>query len=337
MNLIPESNGFKRVNMKRKLSYIQWLKRFMILIVAIFVFGLVFQIGNYFIGNEKLKSSLYYAKVNGNKLEYMFKGSGDYTIVFDGSIGTTLYQWDELAQDIRDELGVKTFVYNRKGYGFSDIGEYRTPAEQAEDLKILLRKAGVTGKLILVGEEYGSLIMNSFAEKYPDIVSGVVLINPISKELLSSDEFHKEIKKKYYKSKVESIGTYFGLTILMDKLDWDITISEFEDNLSEQVKSEFEIQKDRSSYRRAIESEIKSLYEYTDNFPKDGILEDKPLYIICNNDYGNDLTVLGSNELTTVYSIDSSSNLLSTSNKESVKTGISKVIKECKKIEKLKK
>lgn len=334
MNLIPESNGFKRVNMKRKLSYIQWLKRFMILIVVIFVFGLIFQIGNYFIGNEKLKSSLYYAKVNGNKLEYIFKGSGDYTIVFDGEIGTTLYQWDELTQEIRDELGVKTFVYNRKGYGFSDIGKDRTPSEQAEDLKILLRKAGVTGKLILVGEEYGSLVINSFAEKYPDIVSGVVLVNPLSENLLSGDEFNKEIKRKYYKSKIESVGTYFGLTILMDKLGWDITVSEFEDNLSDEVKSEFEIQKDRSSYRRAVESEIKNLYEYNYTFPKAGILDDKPLYIISNNNYSNHLKELGSNDLTTIYNVDSDSNLLSASNKDDVITGITKVIKDCKKIKK---
>ena len=43
MNLIPESNGFKRVNMKRKISNVGWVKRIFILIAGIFIFGLVFQ------------------------------------------------------------------------------------------------------------------------------------------------------------------------------------------------------------------------------------------------------------------------------------------------------
>ena len=201
MNLIPESNGFKKVNMKKKISHVGWLKRISMLIAGIFIFGLIFQVITYFIGNGKLSSSLDYTKVNGNKMEYKYKGSGDYTIVFDGAIGTTLYQWDEISDRINKELNAKTFVYNRKGYGFSDIATDRTPKEQAMDLKILLRKAGVSGKLILVGEEYGSLIMTNFAKEYPDSVSAMILINPYSEEEVKTEEYKKKIKKLYNKMK----------------------------------------------------------------------------------------------------------------------------------------
>ena len=195
MNLIPESNGFKKVNMKKKISHVGWLKRISMLIAGIFIFGLIFQVITYFIGNGKLSSSLDYTKVNGNKMEYKYKGSGDYTIVFDGAIGTTLYQWDEISDRINKELNAKTFVYSRKGYGFGDIATVRTPKEQAMDLKILLRKAGVSGKLILVGEEYGSLIMTNFAKEYPDSVSVMILINPYSEEEVKTEEYKKKIKK----------------------------------------------------------------------------------------------------------------------------------------------
>ncbi|MDY4078484.1 MAG: alpha/beta hydrolase [Clostridium sp.] len=334
MNLIPESNGFKRVNMKRKISNVGWVKRIFILIVGIFIFGLVFQAITYFIGNGKLNSSLNYTKVNGNKMEYSFKGSGDYTIVFDGAIGTTLYQWDEISDTIREELNVKTFVYNRKGYGFSDIATSRTPREQAMDLKILLRKAGVSGKLILIGEEYGSLIMTNFAKEYPDSVSAMILINPYSEEKIKSDEYKKKIKKTYNKSKLESKGTYFGLTILLDKLDKDITIKKFEDNLSEEVKKEFDIQKNRTSYRKAIESELENLYKYNDVSQEEGLLAEKPLYIIANNDDSKSLNKLGDGELTTVYSTDTSGNLISASDSESIVNALTKVLKERKKIDK---
>ena len=334
MNLIPESNGFKRVNMKRKISNVGWVKRIFILIAGIFIFGLVFQAITYFVGNEKLNSSLNYTKVNGNKMEYSFKGSGDYTVVFDGAIGTTLYQWDEISDTIREELKVKTFVYNRKGYGFSDIATLRTPREQAMDLKILLRKAGVSGKLILVGEEYGSLIMTNFAKEYPDSVSAMILINPYSEEKIKSEESREKIKKTYNKSKLESKGTYFGLTILLDKLDKDITIKKFEDNLSEEVKKEFDIQKNRTSYRKAIESELKNLYNYNDISQEAGLLEEKPFYIIANNDDSKSLNKLGDGDFTTVYETNISGNLISASDSESIVNALTKVLKERKKIDK---
>lgn len=334
MNLIPESNGFKKVNMKRKISYIGWVKRFLILIVGIFVFGLVFQAITYFVGNEKLNSSLNYTKVNGNKMEYNFKGSGDYTIVFDGAVGTTLYQWDEVAKKIREELDVKTFVYNRKGYGFSDIAEFRTVREQAMDLKILLRKAGVSGKLILVGEEYGSLVMTNFAKEYPDSVSAMMLINPYSEEKIKTDKYKENIKKTYNKSKIEAKGTYFGLTILLDKLGKDITVKEFEDNLSEEVKKEFDIQKNRTSYRKAVESEFENLYKYNDTSQEEGILSKKPLYIISNNDDSSSLTMLGDEDITTLYETSTTGSLISASDPDSIVNGLTKIMKERKKIDK---
>ncbi len=334
MNLIPESNGFKKVNMKKKISHVGLLKRISMLIAGIFIFGLIFQVITYFIGNGKLSSSLDYTKVNGNKMEYKYKGSGDYTIVFDGAIGTTLYQWDEISDRINKELNAKTFVYNRKGYGFSDIATDRTPKEQAMDLKILLRKAGVSGKLILVGEEYGSLIMTNFAKEYPDSVSAMILINPYSEEEVKTEEYKKKIKKLYNKSKIQSKGTYFGLTILLDKLDKDITIKNFENNLSEEVKKEFDIQKNRSSYRKAIESEFKSLYEYDETSQEKGLLSGKPLYIIANNNESKSLTKLGDGELTTVYQTEISTDLISASDSESIINGLTKILKERKKIDK---
>lgn len=334
MNLIPESNGFKRINMKRKISNVGWLKGIFALIVGIFIFGIVFQLITYFIGNGKLRPSLSYTKVNGNKIEYEVKGSGDYTVVFDGAIGTNLHQWDKISETIREELNVKTFVYNRKGYGFSDIATSRTTREQAMDLKILLRKVGVSGNLILVGEEYGSLIMTNFAKEYPDSVSAMVLINPYSEEKIKSKEYKEKIKKKYNKSKIEAKGTYFGLTMLLDKLDKDITIEKFEKNLSEEAKKEFDIQKNRTSYRKAIESEIENLYNYNDISQEEGLLVEKPLYIIANNDDSKSLNKLGDGEFITVYETNISGDLISASDSESIVNALTKVLKERKKIDK---
>lgn len=331
-NMIPESNGLYRVNMKEKVSKIGIFKRISFLIIFIFLLGFIFQTVTDFIGDEKISSSLYYAKVNGEKMEYNYGGSGDYTVVFDGAIGTTLYQWNDVCKKL-NEMGVKTFVYNRSGYGYSKYVSGRNVKEQAEDLKILLRKAGVSGKLILVGEEYGSLVMTNFAKEYPETVAGMLLIKPLNESTIKTDKYKDDIKWTYYKSRIESIGTNFGLTTLLDKLDQTYEISTFENSLNDYEKEEFNILKNRSSYRKAIKSELGNLYSYNLDSQVDKLMDGKPLYIISND--GNDpLKSLGGDKYVTVYKTKSKEQILSVTDKDAIVNGVNNILRELKKINK---
>lgn len=334
MNLIPESNGFKKVNMKDKLTTFQWGKRIAIIIAIIIGSGFIFQTLSNFIGNEKIKQRLNSVKIEENKLEYKVDGSGDYTIVFDGAIGTNLYSWSEITKKVEKDLGVRTLVYNRVGYGFNTIRESRTIDQQTDDLRALVKKMGLTDKLILVGEEYGSLVMTNFAEKYPELVSGVVLIKPLLEDEVKSEEFKKDIRWTYYKSKVESVGASFGLTTLLDKLGLDYTVDGFEENLPKGADEEFSIHKTKKDYRRAISYELENLYKYTGDSQKENMLGAKPLYII-SNDENDPIAKIGSKDLTTTYFTESDKDIISSTDSEAVITGISVVLKESKKIDKL--
>lgn len=334
MNLIPESNGLKKVNMKQKVDAKQKIKNIALIIVSIFIIGFLVQTISDFIYNEKITSSLNYAKVDGKKMEYKLSGSGDYTIVFDGAIGTNLYEWDLVIDALNDKgIDVKTFVYNRRGYGFSDAPSGESPEEQAENLKILLRKAGVGGKLILVGEEYGSLVMTNFASLYPDSVAGMVLVKPYSEDKIKSDEFKESIKWNYLKSKVEKIGTKFALTKLMDKINIDYNIPEFEANLNGDKLEQFNILKDQTAYRKAVNSELENLYSYSGNSQGKGLMNAKPVYIITN-DENDKIQEIASSDLTTVYKTQSEDTAISVTDSSTVATGIYSVLKEAKKIAK---
>ena len=332
MKLLPESNGLYKVNMKQKLSPLQWCKRIGLVIVSIFLVGFIFQLISNFVGKEKVESRLNYTKVDGKRLEYKYSGTGDYTIVFDGAIGANLYEWDKVCKLVEKELDVKTFVYNRNGYGFSSEGDAKTPQQQAEDLKILLRKAGVSGNIILVGEEYGSLVISNFAKLYPESVKGMVLIQPFHEVNVKSEEFKKEIKWKYYKSVVEKVGSSFGLTTLMDKMGQAITLEGFEESLPKGADEEFAVHKNKKDYRQAISNEIKSLYNYNGESQSNGLAKDYPLYIISNKEE-NDLVNLGNDEITQLYKTESQSKILSIDDTDSVFNGIKYVVKEAKRIE----
>ena len=100
MNLIPESNGLHRVNMREKLSILQWVKKISIVLAVILLCGFIFQSLSNFVGNEQVRQRLNYVKIDDNKIEYKSSGSGSYTIVFDGALGTNLYAWNIIEMDM---------------------------------------------------------------------------------------------------------------------------------------------------------------------------------------------------------------------------------------------
>lgn len=334
MNLIPESNGFKKVNMREKADAKVWIRNIIFIILGIFALGFLVQVVNNFLGDEKINPSLNYAKIDNRKMEYKLSGTGDYTVIFDGALGANLNEWNPVIDALKQKgLEVKTFVYNRRGYGFSDAGNLETPEQQAENLKILLRKAGVGGKLILVGEEYGSLVMTNFAKLYPDSVAGMVLVKPYYEDEVKSKEFRSNMKWKYIKSKIEKSGTKFSLTMLMDKMNLDYTINEFEEYLKGDSLEEFNILKNQTSYRKAVNNELESLYTYSGESQISGLMKGKPLYIITN-DEDDPIQKIGEEDLTTIYKTELGETVISISDPSTVATGISNVTKEAKKIAK---
>lgn len=334
MNLISESNGLKKLNMKEKWTFKKWIKVISITLSLIILSGFLFETVSDFIGNEKIKQRLNYAKVGNKRVEYSYGGSGDYTVVFDGALGANLYEWNEVTSRLQKEFNVKTFVYNRNGYGFNEASDVKSPEEQAKDLKILLRKAGVSGNIIFVGEEYGSLVMTNFAKLYPESVTGLMLINPYSEDFIKSNEFKSSIKWKYYRSKIEKLGSYVGLTKLLDKFNLAIKISDFEENLPEGADEEFKVHKNQKAYRTAINNELNSLINYSGDSQESGLVSGKPLYIISNDDNGDALSKLGDKDLTTIYRTDSDKTLISCTNSDAVINGINSIIKEAKKLAK---
>lgn len=334
MNLIPESNGLHRVNMREKLSVLQWVKKVSTVLVIVLLCGFIFQSLSNFIGNEQVKQRLNYVKIDDNKIEYKSSGSGSYTIVFDGALGTNLYAWNDVCKIVEKELGVRTLVYNRDGYGFNTIRDKKDIESQTEELRELIKKLGLTDNLILVGEEYGSLIMTNFAKEYPELVSGMVLIRPLSEEILKSKDFKKSVRWQYYKSKVEAVGASFGLTTLMDKLGLTYSVDGFEENLPKGADEEFAVHKTKKNYRKAVSNELENLYKYNGENQLDNTFIDKPLYIITGNE-NEPVAKIGTSELTTVYHTESEAGIIASTGKDAIESAISIVLKEAKKIEKL--
>ena len=337
MKLLPHSNGFYKVNMKRELKPKDIVKNVVVSILVIILIGFIYQRISNFIAKETLKERVDYTRVDGKRLDYIMEGEGKYTVVFDGNIGANLNQWSEITDKlISDYDDVVTFTYNRRGYGFSDSGSIRTPKEQAEDLRVLLRKSAAPSPYILVGEEYGSLVLTEFAKAYPDLVAGIVLVNPLVEDVINTDSYRRSLFFERIRRNIEALGSEVGLTTLLDKLNLTCNTDEFEAELGERELDEFKVHRTKSSYNNAVKNEYKNITSGNNSSQEEGVFSGKPYYLIAKP--GQEvLSNLGDENLTKVYSVNYEENIISMYEPDTVITGIRQVIKQANEIERLQK
>jgi pimeloyl-ACP methyl ester carboxylesterase len=88
-------------------------------------------------------------------------------------------------QAIQDELArqssTRVISYDRSGFGQSELGpEQFNAVDEMTALKKCLEILGCKNKLILVGLSYGGFLNQVFASLYPELVRGMVLIDPMN-------------------------------------------------------------------------------------------------------------------------------------------------------------
>lgn len=280
MKLLRNSNGLYKVP-KEKVSVLKIIKFILIIIAGILALGVVLQIGTDFINNTRFKSDYKYVRTEGKKNEYNYKGKGSVTVILDGCTGTTMYQWNDIIDKLKENKDISIFTYNRQGYGYNDGGDAVTPKEQAKRLKTVLKKAGISKPYILVGEGYGSLVSTNFANDYGDEVGGMVLIDPISEKSLQEPSVKKENKNKYLRAKFEEYASNVYLTHIIN--DFNLSVqnnTSYKNTLSDSPLAEFNAFENSKKYRQAVANEYKILEEADSDSQKEGILNGKPLYVM---------------------------------------------------------
>lgn len=105
-------------------------------------------------------------------------------IVFEAGLGDSSATWADLQGELSEQRRVCS--YDRLGYGWSSAarGE-RSPAVAAAELAGVLRRAGEEERFIVVAHSLGGLIAREFAAEEPELVAGLVLIDPTNEDALS--------------------------------------------------------------------------------------------------------------------------------------------------------
>ena len=336
MKFLPYSNGVRSVNMKRQRSPKDKFKIISGIIVTIIIIGFVAQNVVDFVDGERLKKRVNYTTVDDLRLDYRVEGNGSYTIIFDGDMGTTLEGLTPIVDELKENDNVRTFVYNRQGYGYSDGSSGRTPKEQARDLKILLRKAGLSGPYIIVGEGYGSLVLTNFAQQFKDSVAAAIMIDPINEKEVQTKEYKRSQIITKFRRSIERIGSTFSLTMIMDKLNLDVNLNDYESGLPESSLDEFLTLRSKSNYTNAVYHELNNILKGKSKSQIDGVFSDIPYYLITKKE-NDSLKSLGSEELTTVYITSCDKDFLVLNDKDNVINAIRQTVKKLKEIDESKK
>lgn len=97
-------------------------------------------------------------------------------IVFENGLRGTLDSWGKVIDLLGPDASI--FAYNRPGYGHSqEAATLRDGSTIVEELRQALQQKGLRPPYVLVGHSLGGLYMQLFAKRYPEEVSGLVLVD----------------------------------------------------------------------------------------------------------------------------------------------------------------
>jgi pimeloyl-ACP methyl ester carboxylesterase len=119
--------------------------------------------------------------IGGHRLHVHCIGEGTPAVVFEAALGASSLSWSLVQPGVARVT--KACVYDRAGFGWSEAGPLpRTAARIADELGELLRRAEVAPPYVLVSHSFGGLVARMFAARQPDVLAGLVFVDPAHPE-----------------------------------------------------------------------------------------------------------------------------------------------------------
>ena len=180
-----------------------------------------------------------FVKTNGINLHTMMIGSGEPIVMLHG-FPDFWYGWKHIILGLKDEF--RLIVPDTRGINLSDKPERDEDyyiEVLAEDIKGFSEALNL-GKFTLVGHDWGGIIAWMFAEKYPDLLKRLIILNA---------PHPKVIEKKYMSNKSQKKASSFVFDFIKPGAEKVIMADDFKKLKGPIFKAIDDIDKDK--YREA--------------------------------------------------------------------------------------
>ena len=165
---------------KMKRGPLVWIKRGLVGIIAALValalLGATYQAIATQIDERTYPPPGKLVEVGGNLMHINCMGEGGPTVIFESGLGNMSADWANIQPQVAKTT--RACAYDRAGTGWSEPGPTpRDPKQISRELHTLLNKAGIDGPYVLVGQSFGGLYVRMYADRYPEEVAGMVLVD----------------------------------------------------------------------------------------------------------------------------------------------------------------
>jgi len=160
----------------------RWSKRALLGLLALLILALAVGVIYEALGRRSAQANYpppgKLVDVGGRHMHIDCRGEGSPTVILESGLGTGgVLDWTL----VHDQIAgfTRTCAYDRAGIMWSDPKDTPQDASAvAEDLHTLLKEAGISGPLVLVGHSIGGPYTRTYAGKYGDQVAGLVMVDP---------------------------------------------------------------------------------------------------------------------------------------------------------------
>lgn len=116
-------------------------------------------------------------QINVNTIGLENRQPGQPVVVFESGLGTPMDNWDSVIEEV--SLLAPVVTYDRPGIGESTpVDEMPTIQNVSDRLVQVLQQLNLEPPYLLVGHSLGGLYVRGFAIHYPELLAGLVIIDP---------------------------------------------------------------------------------------------------------------------------------------------------------------
>ena len=139
--------------------------------------------------------------IGGHRLHVASAGEGSPPVLLESGIAASSLSWAVVQPAIA--AFTRVHAYDRAGLGWSDVpSSPRTFDRIVGELAAVLAEVAPRERCILVGHSFGSFVVRGFAMRHPDLVTGLVLVDPAMEWLTPTPEHAYRLRRARYLSRV---------------------------------------------------------------------------------------------------------------------------------------